>query len=121
MSLNPGLPPSNHPYRKCGRLLGADAEIPFDRRLNDGNFGQHGAALEDTDRARRQSLAVLLVADFFHPVDILAVERFSDGDMSHRSDRSGAVPVLLAGWKPDDVAGPNLFDRSTLALHPVRT
>jgi hypothetical protein len=31
------------------------------------------------------------------------------------------VPVLLAGWKPDDVAGPNLFDRSTLALHPVRT
>ena len=27
------------------------------------------------------------------------------------------MPVLLARWKPDDVTGMDLFDRSTLALH----
>ena len=31
----------------------------------------------------------------------------------------GAVPVLLAGREPDDVAGADLLDRPALALHPA--
>src|SRR5216684_7620907 len=67
-----------------------------------------------------RSAAVLLVADLFHPVDVLAVERFRNSDMRHRGRRCRAVPVLLAGWKPDDVAGTDFFDRSALALHPAK-
>ena len=53
---------------------------------------------------RRDLFAVLLVADVLHPVDDLAVLRFLNGDMRHRIDRRGAVPMFFAGRKPDDVA-----------------
>jgi DNA topoisomerase I-like protein len=62
---------------------------------------------------------VLLVADLLHPIDGLAVEGFRDRDVRHRASRCGAVPVLLAGCKPDDVARPDLLDRPSLALHPA--
>src|SRR6266481_6958873 len=42
---------------------------------------------------RLPSATVLLVADLFHPIDILAVERFRNGDMRHRGCRCRAVPV----------------------------
>src|SRR3954471_9134383 len=42
-------------------------------------------------------LAILLVADFFHPLDRLAVEFFLDGDVRHRSGGGCAVPVLFVG------------------------
>src|SRR6266704_3185698 len=71
-------------------------------------------------RAFPRSAAVLLVADLFLPVDVVAVERFRNGDMRHRGRRCGAVPVLLAGWKPDDIAGTDFFDRSALALRPAK-
>jgi hypothetical protein len=67
----------------------------------------------------RPSFSILLVADLFHPVDILAVERFRDRDMGHRDSRCRAVPVLLAWRKPDDIAGADFFDGSTLALRPA--
>src|SRR5258705_3473535 len=67
-----------------------------------------------------RSAAVLLVADLFHPVDVLAVERFRNSDMRHRGGRCRAVPVLFAGWKPDDIAGTDFFDRSALALRPAK-
>src|SRR5437879_4996141 len=67
-----------------------------------------------------RSAAVLLVADLFHPVDVLAVERFGNGDMRHRGRRCRAMPVLLAGWKPDDIAGTDFFDLSALALRPAK-
>jgi len=65
-------------------------------------------------------LAVLFVADFFHPIHGLAIELFLNGNVSHRGNRGGAVPVLLAGRKPDDVARPNFFNRSSPALHPTK-
>src|SRR6266404_3011548 len=68
----------------------------------------------------RRSAAVLLVADLFHPVDVLAIERFRDSDMRHRGRRCRAVPMLLARWKPDYIAGTDFFDRSALALRPVK-
>ena len=39
--------------------------------------------------------------------------------MGHRRRRRCAVPVLLARREPDHVAGPDLLDRSTLALNPA--
>src|SRR4051794_35936015 len=60
---------------------------------------------------------VLLVGHVVHPLDALAVERLDDGDVRHRRGPRGAVPVLLAGRTPDDVAGPDLHDRASLALH----
>jgi hypothetical protein len=65
------------------------------------------------------STAVLLVCDFFHPIDVLAVEPFRDGDMRHGGRRSRAVPVLLARREPDDIAGTDFFDRPAFALHPA--
>src|SRR6266567_7411491 len=68
---------------------------------------------------RAKSLAVLFVADLFHPVDILAVEGFRNRDMRHGGRRRRAVPMLLARWKPDDVAGTDFLDRPTFAVHPA--
>ena len=65
--------------------------------------------------------AVLLVADLFHPVDDLAVELFGDGDVAHRGRRRRAKPVLLAGRKPDNVAGADFLDWAAPALHPAAT
>src|SRR3974390_363004 len=61
---------------------------------------------------------VLLVSDVLHPLHRLAVECLSNGDMAHRRGRRRAVPVLLAGQKPDDIARPDFLDWASLALHP---
>src|SRR5881275_1888951 len=66
-------------------------------------------------------LPVLVITDLFHPIDVLAVECFGDRDMRHRGNRSGAVPMLLARRKPDDVARPHFLDRCALALNPPET
>ncbi len=62
---------------------------------------------------------VLFVADLFHPLDILAVHRFLNGDMRHRGRGRRPVPVLLPGRKPDHITGPEFIDRSALALNPA--
>jgi hypothetical protein len=61
-------------------------------------------------------LAILFVADLFHPVHGLAIEPFLNGDVRHGGGGCGAVPVLLTRRKPDDVARPNLLDRASPAL-----
>src|SRR5689334_8173077 len=67
------------------------------------------------------SLAVLLVADLFHPVDGLAVELFLDGDVRHRRGGRCTVPMLLARREPDHVAGTDLLGRTAVALYPAAT
>ena len=42
------------------------------------------------------SLAILVVADHFQPVDHFAVERFLNGNMRHGRRGCAAVPMLLA-------------------------
>lgn len=60
--------------------------------------------------------AVLRVGHLLHPVDALAVQRLRNGNVGHRAMRHSAVPMLLAGGEPDDVAGADFFHRATLAL-----
>src|SRR5205823_7150400 len=64
--------------------------------------------------------SVFFVADLFHPVHDFAVQRFLNGDVRHRGRRCRAVPMLLVRRKPDDIAGPDFFDRSALALRPAK-
>src|SRR5947208_3999025 len=67
-----------------------------------------------------RSALILFIADLFHPVDRLAVERFLNGDVRHRGRRRGAVPMLLTGRKPDHIAWPNFLDRTVPTLHPTK-
>ena len=53
-----------------------------------------------------------------HPVDILAVDRAGDGDVTHADRRGGAVPVLDALQTPHDVARLNLSLRAAFFLYP---
>src|SRR5579871_6562146 len=62
---------------------------------------------------------VLIVGDFFEPVDGFSVEFFLDGDVGHGGGGGGAVPVFLAGGEPDDVAGAEFFDGAAVALGPA--
>src|SRR6476659_4620773 len=78
-------------------------------------------------RARRSSRAgdanslavLLLVADLFHPIDHFAVQRLLDGDMHRCRGRRRSMPVLLTGWKPNDITGPDFLDWATLTLRPT--
>src|SRR5207302_2170612 len=63
---------------------------------------------------------ILFVADLFHPVDRLAVQRLLNGDMSHRGCRRSAVPMFLARRKPDHIAWPNFLDWTAPALSPAK-
>src|SRR5439155_2475900 len=56
------------------------------------------------------SLAVLFVADFFHPLHDLAVECFLNRDVRHRGGRRSPMPMLQARREPDHIAGTNLLD-----------
>src|SRR5437667_6431393 len=62
------------------------------------------------------SLAVLLVADLFHPVDDLAIERFLNGDVCHCCGWRSAMPMFLVRRKRDHIPWTDFFDRATLAL-----
>src|SRR5260221_9732696 len=66
-----------------------------------------------------RSNLILVVAHFLHPCDGRTVDRLLDGDVRERGRRGCAVPVLLAGGKPDNVAGADHLDRSPVALDPA--
>src|SRR5437867_8310884 len=65
-------------------------------------------------------LAILFVADFFHPVHDLAVEVLLNRDVRHRVGRRGPMPMLQSGREPDHIAGTNFLDRTSFALHPTQ-
>ena len=62
---------------------------------------------------------ILLFTDLFQPVDHLAVLLFLNGDVRHSCGCRGAMPVLLAGRKPNHIARPNLFDWTSPVLRPT--
>jgi hypothetical protein len=55
----------------------------------------------------------------FQPLHSFAIEHFLNGNVRHRCGGRGPVPMLLAGWKPDHVTGPDFFDRAALPLNPT--
>src|ERR1700716_2762266 len=59
---------------------------------------------------------ILLLRHLLHPLDMLAFERLLHGDMDHRGRGRRAVPVLLAGWKPDGVASADFAQRPAPGL-----
>src|SRR3954451_11446796 len=66
-------------------------------------------------------LQILLVGDMFHPVDRRAVDESLNCDVGHGRIGCAAVPVLDAGFGPDDVAGGDVLSLSTPLLYPTRT
>src|SRR5262249_56273455 len=59
------------------------------------------------------------IAAMPHPTPDLAVEPLLNGNRGQRRRRRCAVPMLLAGRKPDHVARPDLFDRTAPMLRPA--
>src|SRR5207253_10940740 len=86
----------------------ADDKIRLNLRLV--RLGSFSVALLSSLNSQPSTSPILFVADLFHPVDQLAVQRFLNGDMSHRGHRRSAVPMLLARRKPDHIAWPNFLD-----------
>jgi hypothetical protein len=74
----------------------------------------------EQNRASQSCLGstVLFVADLFHPLDDFTFELFLNGDMRHGCAWRSAMPMLLAGRKPDHIAGPDFLDRATPTLRP---
>ena len=62
---------------------------------------------------------VLFVANLFHPLDVLVVQRFLNRDVCHRRRRRCTMPMLQTRLKPDYITGPNLLDRTALTLNPA--
>src|SRR5438132_629634 len=66
------------------------------------------------------SLPILFVADLFHPVNRLAVQRLLNSDMNHRGRWRRAMPMLLVGFKPNDIAGSDFFNLPAPTLNPPK-
>src|SRR6267154_1037369 len=75
--------------------------------------------LANRAKNKPHSPPVLFVADFFHPVDNLAVELFLNRDVRHGRGWGSSMPVLLAGREPDHITGPDILDGSAFALRPA--
>src|SRR5215472_8001235 len=69
----------------------------------------------------RLGALVILITDLFQPLDRFAIERFLNGDVSHCCRRRRAMPMLLVGRKPDDIARPDFLNRAALSLRPAAT
>src|SRR5918994_3848053 len=69
--------------------------------------------------SRSSGPSVLLVADLFHPVDDLAVQRLLNGDVRHCRRGGCAMPMLLIRRKPDHIARADFLDRAAPGLHPA--
>jgi hypothetical protein len=66
------------------------------------------------------SFPVLLVAYVLQPSDVLPANVLLNGRVRHSRRRRRAMPVLLARWNPNDVGGPDVFDRIAPALDASR-
>src|ERR1700728_3881232 len=62
---------------------------------------------------------VLLVGDWLHPLDVLAVKRFLHSDMNHDGARTGAVPMFFARRNPDHIAGTDFSGLIAPYLNPA--
>ena len=68
---------------------------------------------------RMASLPILVVSNFFHPVDDFAIEAFLDRDVRHRVFVRRAVPMFQTRREPNDIAGTDFLDGPAFALNPA--
>src|SRR5437016_5979412 len=61
---------------------------------------------------------ILLVRDFLHPFNDLAVESFLDRDVRHRRRGRRPMPMLFAGRAHDHITRPDFFYGAAPALDP---
>src|SRR3954454_4368651 len=88
------------------------------RRRRPGPAGMRHGGTFSSPRCG-ESTPVLLVADPFHHLDVLAIEMLHDGDVRHARRRRGPVPMLLVRGSMDDIPRPDLLDRASPTLHPA--
>jgi hypothetical protein len=62
---------------------------------------------------------ILLVANLFHPIGILAFEIFLNGNVGHDHGWRGTMPMFLTRRDPYNIARTNFLDRATPALDPA--
>src|SRR5579885_257788 len=90
--------------------------LPVCWRKRQGGTAQHARYLiqlfDSTDAPPKRSdrAAVLRVRDVLEPLHHLAVFLFLNGDVGDAGGRTRAVPVLLAGGKPNNIAGADFLD-----------
>src|SRR3954454_1361706 len=60
---------------------------------------------------------ILRVADMFHPVDCLALERLLNGNVLHRIRWRRPMPVLFSRFEPYHITRPDLLDGPTIPLN----
>src|SRR5439155_2366099 len=63
---------------------------------------------------------VLPRSNVLHPIDDFPVQRFLNGNVSHRSRQCRPVPMLFVRRKPDDIARPDFLDRPAPTLRPSK-
>lgn len=98
---------------KAGSIPLADAaEIRENTRIVDID----STAWQKVKTVRVSAPFVLLCRDVLQPVHRLPIELLLNRDVRHRRGRRCAMPVLFAGWEPNDVARANLLQRPTPSL-----
>ena|GEM_PF-2287303 len=66
-------------------------------------------------------LSILFIADFFEPVDDLAVESLVDRDMRHGCGTGRAVPMFFTRRNAHDISGMDDYNRPAFTLHASAT
>src|SRR5436305_151666 len=110
----PRSPPPGRTVRSLGRLRCPSPPPASMRR-------RRKAATYSGPAASQTSLLILIVGDLLHPINVLSVDGFLDGDVRHGRTRRSPVPMLEPRRKPHHVAGVDFFNGTALALHPSKT
>src|ERR1044071_3114631 len=88
------------------------------RRSSNSFWSVSGLFLRSLAAMSADLRAVFRVGHQLHPGDVLAVERFLDGDVHHPDVRGCAVPVLLVRRDPHRIPGANLLYWPAFSLNP---
>ena len=66
-----------------------------------------------------ESLAILLVTYFLHPLDRFSILLFLNSNVRHAGGCRGSVPVFLTRRNPDNITFPDFLLSATPLLNPA--
>jgi hypothetical protein len=92
--------------------------VPLERRRDHPNIIKR-AHCRESIRFCPFHHSVFLLADLFHPINVLTFERLLNGDMRQLVGRGSAVPMFHAWWRPYDVTLLDLLLYTALLLNPA--